>query len=178
MSLASPAPAGARPDGRRRYHPTDFGDRPWQALVAFAGRHADAFQCAVPYRVVRQSVDGAPLRPATVEVLRSSLVDRYASLLRWGEVIDVPVEVLTFRHDPAVRRFVAASPRLTDWVWAKRMPEDPTFLVRGEPLVASDSRTGRVAVFASPDEHDELTRRLGVRLVEPLGVVCEPWPTP
>ena len=49
---------------------------------------------------------------------------------------------------------------------------------RGEPLVASDSRTGRVAVFASADEHAEITRERGVRLIEPLGAACEPWPTP
>lgn len=178
MPPTSPPSAGQRPDGRRRYHPTDFGDRPWQALVAFVERRADAFQCAVPYRVVRQSAATLRLRPAAIDALRPALVDRYASLLCFGEVVDAPVEVLTFRFDEAVRRFVHGTARLTDWAWSRRMPEDPTFLLRGEPLVATDSRTGRVAVFASPDEHHELTRRHGVRLVEPLGAVCEPWPTP
>ncbi|MEO8083323.1 MAG: hypothetical protein ABI780_05830 [Ardenticatenales bacterium] len=177
MPNATPR-SGARPDGRRRYHPTDYGDRQWQALVAFAERHADAFQCAIPYRVVRQVADAGPLWPTALEAFRPQLLDRYATLVRWGELVDTPAELLTFRLDVGVRRWVAGAGHLAEWAWPRRMPEDPTFLVRGEPLVTTCSRTGRVAVYASAEEHAEITRQRGVRLVEPLGAVAEPWPTP
>ncbi|MCC7020009.1 MAG: hypothetical protein IT332_09660 [Ardenticatenales bacterium] len=178
--MSSPPAANTpdRPDGRRRYHPTDYGERQWQALVAFADGHADAFQCAIPYRIVRLSLPDAPLWPSALERLRPFLIDRFASLVRWGELDDTPAEILTFSLDPAVRRWIDAAGHLAHWAWNRRMPEDPTFLLRGEPLVASDSRTGRVAVFASADEHAEITRERGVRLIEPLGAACEPWPTP
>ena len=148
MSRAAQTHAGVRPDGRRRYHPTDYGDR----------------QC--------------PLWPSALETARPALLDRYASLVRWGELCDTPSEILTFRLDPVVRRWVMGAGHLAEWAWPRRMPEDPTFLVHGEPLITTCSRSGRVAVFASAEEHAEITREHGVRLVEPLGAVCEPWPTP
>ena len=42
---------------------------------------------------------------------------------------------------------------------------------------ATDSVEGRIAIFADPDDVAALTG-VGIRLLEPLGVKAEPWPTP
>ncbi len=176
-SIDSARDPHARADGRLRWHPVDYGDAPWQRLLAFALAHADHFECVVPYRVVRLDLLRAPLWPPTLEAYRDDLVSRHASVIRGETTQDSPVEYLRFRMSPLVRRFVGRTRRLEDWSWSHGRPEDPAFL-RGElPLLLTNSQHGRVTVFATEAERADLADG-GLRLVEPLAARAEPWPTP
>ena len=170
-------PAPARRDGRRRLHPTDYGDLQWQRLLNFALERATHFECVVPYRIVRQDLLAAPLWPPTLEAYRADLVARHASMIRGESTLDAPVEFLRFQLSGAVRRFASRTRRLSDWSWALARPEDPTLLVGEWPLLTVNSASGRVSVFATPEEHTALAER-GIRLLEPLAAQAEPWPTP
>jgi hypothetical protein len=166
---------------RRKYHPADFGDQQWQRLLAYALERADRFRCATPYRYVAQDIDAAPLWPSSLEAFRSGLIDRHVSLIRWETVREVATDFLEFRLDGPERReileYLREPRRLEDWNWNAGRPEDPGFSGRGIPILDTESADGRISVFASPVEVDQLSAA-GIRLLEPLGVKAEPWPTP
>jgi hypothetical protein len=166
-------PAGVR----RRYHPVDAGDRQWQALLTFALDRADSFECALPYPVIVQSLEGLPLWPRSLARFQADVVDRHVSLLRWGEWQPVGTQFVRLRLTPALSGWVGALRRLDHWSWRHDMPEDPTFYRGDEVLVATESRNGRIAVYA--DDFDvAVLAGSGIRLLEPLGVRAAPWPTP
>jgi len=162
---------------RRKYHPTDFSDGQWQRLLAYALERADAFECVLPYRVVLQNLECAPLWPAELDEHREAIVDRYVSLIRWELRRDEPTQFVRFRLTTALRSYIQGADRLEDWCWRSGRPEDPSFFRGGEPVLVTESIDGRIAVYADPDEVQGLGSR-GVRLLEPLGVRAEPWPTP
>lgn len=166
-----------RPDGRRRYHPTEHGQGPWQALLDFALERADAFGCALPYRVVRQDFLGARLPVPMLERFRTDLLDRHASLIRWGLLRDEPTEFVVLRLSPELRRAIRSVRRLESWSWEHGRPEDPALLLGGLPILETESADGRAALYATEAEMAALAAG-GLRLVEPLGVRAEPWPTP
>ena len=167
----------ARTDGRRRYHPTDYGQRPWQALLGFALARADTFACALPYRVVRQDFIAARLPVPVLERFRDDIEERYAGLIRWGVLREEPTEFVTLRLSPELRRAIQQVRRLEEWSWEHGRPEDPTLLLGDAPILETESVDGRVSLYATADEMASLAAS-GVRLVEPLGVHAEPWPTP
>jgi len=169
--------SAARTDGRRRYHPTEYGQRPWQALLGFALERADAFTCALPYRVVRQDFFGARLPVPLLERFREDIEARYASVIRWGILREQPTEFVTLRLSPELRRAIQTVRRLEEWSWDHGRPEDPTLLLGDAPILETESVDGRVTLYATADEMAALVAN-GVRLVEPLGVRAEPWPTP
>ncbi|MCB0216953.1 MAG: hypothetical protein KDH92_09975 [Chloroflexi bacterium] len=162
---------------RQRYHPTDFGARQWARLLDFALARADRFECAIPYPFVAQELWTAPLFTAGLEPLREALIDRHVSLLRGGQTRDQATQYLSFELRPAVAEFIRSVRRLEGWSWSRRMPEDPSFLIDETLLLATDSVGGRITVYADPDERQAL-QGAGIRLIEPLGVQAEPWPTP
>jgi hypothetical protein len=162
---------------RRKYHPADFGERQWGRLLEFALERADGLECAVPYPVVVQDLAAAPLWPPELETFRSVVIDRHVSLVRWEVRQDFATQFVRFRMTPALRRYVRTYRHLEDWSWALGAPEDPTFYFGDHRLLATESVSGRIAVFASHDDVSVLTG-VGIRLVEPLGVTAEPWPTP
>lgn len=104
-------------------------------------------------------------------------MDRHVSLIRWELRRDYATQFVRYRLAPAVVDYVLGIGTLTEWSWEESAPCDPTFY-RGESLIlATDSAEGRIAVYA--DERDlALLTGAGIRLVEPLGVKPEPWPTP
>jgi hypothetical protein len=164
-------------DARRSYHPTDFGDAQWARLLAFALERADAFECAIPYRYISCDLERAPLWPRGLETLRADVVDRYISHVRGDRLRDEPAQFLRFHLTPRVLRFVRSIPRLEAWSWKAGMPEDPV-LYQGETvLLATESAHGRITVYADSDDLAVLSGA-GIRLIEPLGVRAEPWPTP
>ena len=162
---------------RRRYHPTDFGERQWHRLLAFALSRADSFECALPYPYVVQDLARAPLWPPELEMLRRDLVDRHVSMIRWELTRDYPTQFARFRLTPRVVRYVRAVGPIDAWSWECRAPRDPTFYSDDMPIMATDSVEGRIAVFVDQADLEMLTGS-GIRLVEPLGVTAKPWPTP
>jgi hypothetical protein len=167
-------------DARRMYHPADFGDQQWSRLLEYALGRADTFRCVTPYRVVLQTL-AAPFGLAQLDEFRGVLIERYASLIRWDVEREEPVEFLQFDvavpEAESLRRYIRAARRLEEWSWAAGRPEDPTFLLRGVPILSTESVGGRIAVFANDTEASQLVSD-GIRLLEPLGVKAEPWPTP
>lgn len=166
-----------RPDGRKRYLPTDFGDRPWQALLAFGLQRADAFGCVIPYRFLRQDFFDAPLQSPLLEPFADRLQERYATFLRGGHLGDTAVQVLRLSLDEELGAALRTVRRLEDWRFEQGRPEDPSLSVAGRPLLETDSRAGRVSVYATHEELEALATD-GIRLIEPLGVKAAPWPTP
>lgn len=166
-----------RPDGRKRYLPTDFGDRPWQALLTFGLARADAFGCLLPYRYVQQDFFGAPLGSALLEPFADRVLERYASFVRAGHLGDTAVQVLRLRLSDELAAALRSVRRLEDWRFERGRPEDPTLALRGRPILETDSRSGQVSVYATREELEHLADE-GVRLIEPLGVKAAPWPTP
>ena len=164
-------------DARRCYHPTDFGDAQWARLLDFALDRADAFECAIPYRYIACDLDQTPLWPRTLEALRGELVDRYVSHIRGDRLREVPAQFLRFRLTPRVLELIRSVPRLEAWSWAKHMPEDPVLYLGDTVLLATESAHGRITVYADSDDLAALSG-VGIRLIEPLGVRAEPWPTP
>jgi hypothetical protein len=162
---------------RRRYHPIDAGERQWHMLLAFALERADEFECALPYRVVVQDLARLRLKPESLEQFRPALVDRHVSLIRWETRQDYATQFVRLRMSAALAGWVAAVRWLEHWSWRNDMPEDPTFYQAGQVLLATESRHGRIAVFADPVDRAALDG-VGIRLLEPLGVRAEPWPTP
>jgi hypothetical protein len=163
-------------DDRRRYHPADAGDRQWQMLLAFALDRSDHFECALGYPMVTQDLARLKL-PAPLDAFRPQLVERHVSLIRWETRQDYPTQFVRFRLIPPLAAWVASLRRLEHWAWDRGAPEDPTFYRDGEVLLATESRDGRIAVYADDVDHAALTG-VGIRLLEPLGVRAEPWPTP
>ena len=162
---------------RQRYHPTDFGARQWASLLDFALERADQFECAIPYPFVAQELWTAPLFAPGLDPLREALIDRHVSLFRGGQTRDYPTQYLRFELRPAVADFIRSVRRLEGWNWSRQMPEDPCFLLDDALLLATDSAEGRITVYADPDERQAL-QGAGIRLIEPLGVRADPWPTP
>lgn len=162
---------------RRRYHPRDFSDAQWRRLLQFALERSDAFECAVPYPYVTQDIAAMPLWPKALADLRSEVIGRHVSYVRWGRVQDSPTQFVRLRVTPAVAEFTRSIASLEAWSWGEGAPEDPTFL-RGETVILStESPFGRIAVFADSSDLDYLNEA-GVHLIEPLNVKADPWPTP
>jgi hypothetical protein len=146
-------------------------------LLAFALSRADSFECAVPYPFVMQDLNTAPLWPSELNSLRDDLIDRYVSLIRWDHLRNYATQFVRYELSPAVATYVHGIGRLEDWSWDNDTPRDPTFYLDDAPLLATDSLQGRIAVFVDSRDLAVLTGS-GIRLVEPLGVKPEPWPTP
>ncbi len=164
-------------DARRRYHPTDYGDRQWRRLRAFALSRADSFECAVPYPFVMQDLRQAPLWPPELNGFSEYMVDRYVSLIRWDVARSYATQYVRYELSEPVASYVDSVDRLEGWSWDEGKPRDPTFYVGDSLLMATDSLQGRIAVYV--DERDfALLAGAGIRLVEPLGVKADPWPTP
>lgn len=166
-----------RPDGRRRYHPTDFTDVLWQRLVEYGIERSNTFRCALPYRFVQFDYPDAPLWPPTLEAHRGALVERYVSHVRAQHTRDSATEFAVFGLTPPVVRLVRGVASLQHWHWRRGLPEDPTFMAGDEIVLATESRQGRIVVYADDRELESLGA-LGIRLIEPLGVEAAPWPTP
>lgn len=162
---------------RRRYHPADASDRQWHTLRDFALDRADAFECALPYPYVTQDLARLPLSPMGLRVFRSDVLERHVSLIRWEERQDYPTLFVRLRMSSALAGWIASFRRLEHWSWRLGAPEDPTFYLGDETLLATASRDGRIAVFADSEEWASLSG-VGIRLLEPLGLRAEPWPTP
>lgn len=165
------------PQARKRYHPTDFGEQQWSRLLDFVFERAELLEVAIPYPYVAHNLDRAPLFSPALEALREAVVDRYVSTIRWGSAQAYATQFVRLRLDPRVCSFVRSQRRLEGWSWRRLMPEDPCFLAGGSILLATESADGRIAVFADEAERSKL-RDSGIRLIEPLGVEAEPWPTP
>lgn len=162
---------------RRRYHPTDFGPKQWQRLLSFALGRSDEVEVAVPYVTIVQDLAASPLWPPALEARRNAVTDRSVSLIRWGRLQDTPTQFVRLSLTADVRRYVRRLGPLERWSWRRSAPEDPTFLCRGAVVLATESGTGRISVFADTRDFAALTDS-GVRLLEPLGAEAEPWPTP
>lgn len=162
---------------RRPYHPTDFGQLQWARLLEHALERADTIEFALPYRFVAQDLWHAALWPRRLESFRGDLVERHVSLVRWDRLREEATQFVSFRSSAQLGRMLRAVPRLEAWSWRRDLPEDPVFRAGGQVLLATESRAGRITVFADPAEAALLVGA-GVRLVEPLGVRAEPWPTP
>lgn len=162
---------------RRRYHPVDHGDRQWHAILAFALSRADGFECALPYPVIAQDLGALPLWPPALKRFKADMVDRTVSLIRWDELQEQATQFVRFRLSSALIGYVASRRRLEQWSWSQGSPEDPTLYLGDEVLLATESRQGRIAVYADDLDVAHLTAA-GVRLLEPLGVRAQPWPTP
>ena len=162
---------------RRRYHPTDFGNAQWKRILRFALERADGFSCAIPYPYVVQDLWEAPLVFRVLEGIRPALAERELSMIRWERTQEQANQFLHFRMTGEVRDFVRKPKGLEAWSWRQNMPEDPSFHLGATTLVTTESGSGRIAVYANPEEHAWLTDQ-GVRLIEPLGVRAKPWPTP
>lgn len=162
---------------RRRYHPRDFGDVQWERLLEFALERCDTFECAIPYSYIVQDLASAPLWPTDLRPLHDDVVTRYASTVRWGYVQEYATQFVRFRATPALRRYVRSVSRLEAWSWEQGAPEDPTFHVGDTVILSTESTSGRIAVYADRTDIDDLSQ-VGIRLIEPLGVKAEPWPTP
>jgi hypothetical protein len=162
---------------RTKYHPTDFSAGLWHRVLSFGLAKADHFQCALPYPVVLQDLEGERLWPRELEAFRADIVDRHVSLIRWDIARDTPTQFVRFRLTPGLEAYIHAVRGLQDWSWSKSRPEDPTLYAGDEPILVTESLDGRIAVFADHDEVHDLGAH-GVRLLEPLGVRAEPWPTP
>ena len=163
-------------DERRRYHPVDAGDRQWHALLAFVLERADAFECAIPYPVITQDLARLPLWPPALAAFRADLVERHVSLIRWDTRQDYGTQYVRLRLGAALAGWIASLRRLEDWSWRRGTPEDPAFFHGDQLLLSTESRDGRIAVYADPVDRDTLSHA-GIRLLEPLGVRAEPWPT-
>lgn len=164
-------------DDRRRYHPTDFGNLQWSRLLDFELDRADGFECTIPYTYVAIDIWRTPLWPPQLEGLRADMLDRYATFVRGDAVSDQAAQVIRFRLTARVARFIRSVRTLEGWSWKHGLPEDPAFFQADTPLLATESRHGRITVFASTDDVATLSGA-GIRLIEPLGVRAEPWPTP
>lgn len=162
---------------RRRYHPADSGSWQWNRLLAFALERADSFECAIPYAVVVQDLARAPLWPRALHALRGDVLDRHVSTIRWELAQEYATQFVRLRLTPAMRQYIVSVRQLEDWAWRLGAPEDPTFFHGESLLLATESLQGRISVYADPGELAELTG-VGIRLLEPLGVKAEPWPTP
>jgi len=177
IDTAVPERDEERPDGRRRYHPTDFHSAMWRRLLEHALPRADAFRCALPYAYIRQQVDDAPFWSPMLEPHRAALLERYASHVRWHVLQEQPTEFTVFRVTVGLARTIRGVVDLSHWSWQHRLPEDPTLMADGHAIVTTESREGRITVYADDQELEALRER-GVRLIEPLGVQAPPWPTP
>jgi hypothetical protein len=162
---------------RTKYHPTDFSAALWHRVLSFSLEKSDSFQCALPYPVVVQDLERELLWPPELEAFRPEIVDRHVSLIRWDITRDKPTQFVRFRLTPGLEAYMRAVRSLQEWSWTKDRPEDPTLFAGDEPILVTESRDGRIAVFADNDEVHDLGAH-GVRLLEPLGVRAEPWPTP
>ena len=162
---------------RRRYHPADFGDLQWARLLAFALERADGFECAIPYPYVVQDLAVAPLWPPELNAFQPDLVDRHVSLIRWELAHDYATQFVRFRITPALAGYVRAMRHLEYWSWQRGAPEDPTLYEGNAVVLATESVDGRIAVYADAADVAILNDH-GIRLIEPLGLKAEPWPTP
>lgn len=162
---------------RRRYHPADSGNWQWSRLLAFAMERADSYECAVPYPIVVQDLQRAPLWPRPLQALRGEVIDRHVSTIRWELAQDYATQFVRFRLTSDLRAYICSIRRLEEWSWRLGTPEDPTFYHGEALLLATESVQGRISVYADPEELAALTG-VGIRLLEPLGVKAEPWPTP
>jgi hypothetical protein len=169
--------AEERPDGRRRYHPTDFSDSLWRNLLDYAIERADTFRCALPYRFVQVDFEHAPLWPQTLEAHRGALIERYVSHIRAERTREHPTQFAVFTLTPQVERLIRGVTSLQNWSWRHGLPEDPSFLAGTEVVIDTESGPGRIVVYADEREFEALGAA-GVRLIEPLGVEAAPWPTP
>ena len=166
-----------RPDGRRRYHPTDFNDALWQRLIEYGIERSDAFRLALPHRFVHVDYMRSPLWPPTLEAHRGAMTERYVSHVRGDRSRDKPTEFAVFGLKPPIKRLVRGVSSLQHWDWRRGLPEDPTFLAGDKVMLTTESRQGRITVYADEHEFESLSEH-GVRLIEPLGVKAAPWPTP
>lgn len=162
---------------RRRYHPSDSSDRHWQRLLQYALGKADTFECAIPYPVVLQDLAHAPLWPTALQAFRRNLIDRHASVIRWELRRDYATQFVRFQLTAPLLNYIRSFPQLEAWRWDYGAPEDPAFFSGEAVLLATESAQGRIAVYADAAELAALTGA-GIRLLEPLGVTAEPWPTP
>lgn len=162
---------------RSKRHPVDYNDHQWRALLSFALQRADSFECAVPYPFIAHNLARTPLWPRALNAFRGQLIDRYVSFVRWESCLSYPTQFVRFRLQPELIEYIRAIGPLDNWQWDRQAPEDPAFYAADELLLATSSADGRIAVFVADDEIASL-EALGVRLVEPLGVTAEPWPTP
>jgi hypothetical protein len=162
---------------RRRYHPSDSSNLHWRRLLSYALDRADVFECAIPYPVILQDLAHARLWPSALQPFAGELLDRHVSLIRWEISHDYATQFLRFKITPSLIRYVESFRGLERWQWELGAPEDPSFLVGDTPVLTTESANGRIAVFASAHEFVQLADN-GIRLLEPLGVKAEPWPTP
>lgn len=164
-------------ENRRRYHPTDFGNLQWARLLDFELGRADSFECTLPYRYVSMDIWRERLWPDRLQALRPDMTDRYATFVRGERMRDDAAQIVRFRMTPRVARFIRSIRHLESWSWPNELPEDPAFFLGDTLLLATESRQGRITVYA--DATDVATLHgAGVRLIEPLGVQADPWPTP
>jgi hypothetical protein len=162
---------------RTKYHPTDFSTALWHRVLAFGLAKADSFQCALPYPVILQDLGRQRLWPPELEEFRADLIDRHVSLIRWDLTRDAPTQFVRFRLSGGLESYIHSVRSLQEWSWGRERPEDPTLYCGDEPILVTESLDGRIAVFADNEEVHDLGAN-GVRLLEPLGVRAEPWPTP
>lgn len=162
---------------RRLYYPSDSNDRLWRRLLDDAMGRADSFECALPYTIVVQRLARAPLWPEAPAGLEDHVVDRYVTLIRAGYLREHPSQIVRFRLTPGLAAYIRLLGRLGSWRWEQGHPEDPAFYAGDQPILATESRQQRISVYADEADHARLAGA-GVRLVEPLGLVAEPWPTP
>lgn len=164
-------------EGRQRYFPIDYSDRLWRQLRDHALTRADRLVIALPYRYIAQGLLRAPLGLASVEGLQGAVLERYVSHIRADRLRETPSQFVCLRLDDAVRAFAGDIATLEGWSWKRGRPEDPCFYLGEQPLLTTDSPNGCITVYADRTERTEI-EHAGVRLVEPLGAVAEPWPTP
>lgn len=164
-------------DERQRYFPIDYSDRLWRRLRDDALMRADRLVIALPYLYVAQGLFEAPLGLPCLEALRGAVLERYASHIRADRLRETPSQFVCLRLDDAVRAFAGDIATLEGWAWKRGRPEDPCFYLGEQPILTTDSPNGCITVYADRTERSALEQS-GVRLVEPLGAVAEPWPTP
>jgi hypothetical protein len=124
-----------------------------------------------------QDLKDSPLWPPALNALRQYMVDRHVSLIRWEQMREHPTQFVRYALAPQVVDYVRGIGALSDWDWELNTPQDPTFYAEDKPVLATDSTSGRIALFADEDDLAWLAHA-GIRVVEPLGVKADPWPTP
>ena len=164
-------------EDRQRYFPIDYSDQLWRRLRDHALAQADRLVIALPYPFIAQGLARQPLGLPCLEGLRGAVLERYASHIRADRLRETPSQFVCLRLDDAVRAFAGDIATLEGWSWKRGRPEDPCFYLGEQPILTTDSPNSCITVYADRTERTVLEQS-GVRLVEPLGAVAEPWPTP